>query len=80
VCKKLYPYQLDQNNHPDYGRVLLPLPLFHLGTTALSIKIDEKYVGINLTTDTQNTFTKLKHAPHKIHRERVLFACTGFEL
>ncbi|KAJ7123418.1 hypothetical protein C8R44DRAFT_875615 [Mycena epipterygia] len=37
-----------------WGKVLLPLPLFMLGTTLLKVKTEEKYVGVNFRTDTQN--------------------------
>ncbi|KAJ7066872.1 hypothetical protein B0H15DRAFT_971598 [Mycena belliarum] len=37
-----------------FGRLVLPLPTFHLGNTALAIKTEEKYVGVNFRTDTKN--------------------------
>jgi hypothetical protein len=40
-----------------FGRMILPLPLFHLGTNQLKIKTEEKYVGVNFRTDTQNIFS-----------------------
>ncbi|KAJ7213545.1 hypothetical protein GGX14DRAFT_360820 [Mycena pura] len=39
-----------------YGKIVSPLPIFRLGTTRISVKTEEKYVGVILRTDTQNMF------------------------
>jgi hypothetical protein len=52
-----------------FGRTTLPPPTFHLGLTELSISTEEKYVRVNLRTDTQNMFKdhyKAKHAQRAI--------------
>ncbi|KAJ6501158.1 hypothetical protein C8R47DRAFT_970601, partial [Mycena vitilis] len=39
-----------------YGALLSPPPTFHLGLTQISVTSEEKYVGVNLRTDTRNMF------------------------
>ncbi|KAJ7614279.1 hypothetical protein DFH06DRAFT_921978, partial [Mycena polygramma] len=40
-----------------FGSGILPLPLFYLGSTQLTVKTEEKYVGVNIRTDTRNMFS-----------------------
>jgi hypothetical protein len=39
-----------------FGPCRLPLPEFHLGTALLSVKVKEKYVGMNMNTETRHMF------------------------
>lgn len=47
-----------------FGSALLPLPLFHVGATQLAVKKEEKYVGVDLRTDTQNILKDHYKAAH----------------
>jgi hypothetical protein len=65
-----------------YGATSLPLPTFHLGTIELSVKSEEKYVGVNLRTDTRNMFqdhytAKARTARYCAHRIMAVEDMTG---
>ncbi|KAJ6462679.1 hypothetical protein C8R47DRAFT_1239855, partial [Mycena vitilis] len=51
-----------------FGPCKTPLPTFQLGSTTLSVKTDERYVGINLRTDTRNILAS--HYDAKARTER----------
>lgn len=40
-----------------FGSSLSPLTTFYLGATQFTVKMEEKYVGVILRTDTQNMFS-----------------------
>ncbi|KAJ7640141.1 hypothetical protein B0H17DRAFT_900630, partial [Mycena rosella] len=65
-----------------FGPTLSPLPMFHLGSTQLTVKTDEKYVGINLRTDTRNILedhykAKARTARYCGHRIMAIEDMTG---
>ncbi len=58
------------------GAMISPLPTFHLGANNLAVKSEEKYVGVNLRTDTRNMFQE-RTARYCGHRIMVIEDMTG---
>jgi hypothetical protein len=53
-----------------FGAVPIPLPRFFLGSKQLEVKADEKYVGVNWSTDTRNPLSKHYTAKAKKDQSR----------